>query len=186
MNTPQVNLSKYQNKLGLNNKMQRLAWRAGCLLFFRPLMPNFLMPWRRLVLRLFGARLGKGSVVHSSVRIWAPWNLEMGDYSCLAGDVDCYNVDKVVIGANTTVSQKSYICTASHDITDPRHPLITAPVHIGDQAWIAADAFIGMGVRVGQGAVVGARAAVFRDVDAWTIVGGNPAKPIKKRIINPS
>lgn len=119
MNTQQVDLSKYQNKLGLKNKMQRLLWRCACLFFFRPFFPGILMPWRRLVLRFFGAKMGKGAVVHASVRIWAPWNLEMGEFSCLAGDVDCYNVDKVVVGSHTTVSQKSYICTASHDVTHP-------------------------------------------------------------------
>lgn len=86
-------------------------------------------------------------------------------------------------GANTTVSQGAYLCTASHDITNPLNPLITAPIVIEDQAWIAAGAFVGMGVEIGQGAVVGARATVFKDVEAWTVVGGNPAKFIKKRII---
>ena len=124
------------------------------------------------------------AVVYSSTRIYAPWNLEMGEHSCLADEVDCYNVNKICIGDNTTVSQKSYLCTASHDITKPNIPLITAPIVIKDQAWIGADAFIGMGVTVGQGAVVGARASVYKDVEAWTVVGGNPAKFIKKRVIN--
>ena len=108
----------------------------------------------------------------------------MGEHSCLADEVDCYNVAPVKIGDNTTVSQKSYLCTASHDITKVNIPLITAPIVIEDQAWIAADAFIGMGVTVGQGAVVGARASVYKDVEAWTVVGGNPAKFIKRRVIN--
>ena len=112
------------------------------------------------------------AVVYSSTRVYAPWNLEMGEHSCLADEVDCYNVDKVRIGDNTTVSQKSYLCTASHDITKSNIPLIIAPIVIEDQMWVGADAFIGMGVRVGQGAVVGARASVYKDVDAWTVVGG--------------
>ena len=119
------------------------------------------------------------AVVYSSTRIYAPWNLEMGEHSCLADEVDCYNVDKVRIGDNTTVSQKSYLCTASQDITKSNIPLITAPIVIEDQAWVGADAFIGMGVTVGQGAVVGARASVYKDIEAWTVVGGNPAKFIK-------
>ena len=107
----------------------------------------------------------------------------MDAYSCLASDVDCYNVDVIHIGANTTISQGVFLCTASHDITNSLNPLITAPIVIEDQAWVAADAFVGMGVTVGQGAVVGARAAVFKDVEPWTVVGGNPAKFIKKRIV---
>ena len=89
----------------------------------------------------------------------------------------------IKIGANTTVSQGAYLCTASHDISDPLNHLITAPIIIEDQTWVGAKAFIGMGVTVRQGAVIGATASVYKDVDAWTVVGGNPAKFIKKRII---
>ena len=96
----------------------------------------------------------------------------------------CYNVDKVIIGAHSTISQKSYLCTASHDITKSTNPLITAPIIIKDQVWVGAAVFIGMGVTIHKGAVVGARAAVFKNVDSWTVVGGNPAKFIKKRKIN--
>ena len=92
-------------------------------------------------------------------------------------------MDKISIGANTTVSQGAFLCTASHDITDPLNTLITAPIVIEDQAWIGAKAFVGMGVTIGEGAVVGARAAVFKDVEPWTVVGGNPARFIKKRTI---
>jgi len=110
-----------------------------------------------------------------------PWHLEMDEYSCLGPEVDCYNVTKVKIGVHATVSQKSYLCSASHDITNRLNPLITAPIIIADQAWIGADAFIGPGVSIGEGAVIGARACVFKDVEPWTVVGGNPAKFIKKR-----
>ena len=103
----------------------------------------------------------------------------MDEYSCLASGVDCYNVALVKIGANTTVSQGAYLCTASHDISDSLNPLVTAPIIVKDQAWIATDAFVGMG----QGAVIGARACVFKDVEPWTVVGGNPAKFIKRREI---
>ncbi|WP_216597614.1 hypothetical protein [Persicobacter sp. CCB-QB2] len=98
-------------------------------------------------------------------------------------EVDCYNVALVTIGPHATVSQKTYLCTASHDIMNADNPLITAPIMIEDQAWVGADAFIGMGVKIGQGAVVGARAAVYKDVNSWEVVGGNPARFIKKRII---
>jgi putative colanic acid biosynthesis acetyltransferase WcaF len=107
----------------------------------------------------------------------------MEEYSCLSPEVDCYNVDKITIGAHSTVSQKAYLCAASHDITKSNHPLITAPIHIHEQSWIGAAAFIGMGVTIGRGAVVGATSSVYKDVEPWTVVGGNPAKFIKKRII---
>ena len=178
-----VNLSEYKNSLSLRNRGARFIWNFAYWVAFRPFPTFLLMPWRRMILRIFGARMGKGSQVYCSARIWAPWNLEMGDYSCLGSNVDCYNVDKVIIGANSTVSQKSYLCTASHDISNPKNPLVTAPISIADQAWVAADAFVGMGITIGQGAVVGARAAVFKDVAPWTVVGGNPARLIKERVI---
>jgi putative colanic acid biosynthesis acetyltransferase WcaF len=129
---------------------------------------------------LFGAKIARDAYAHPSVKIWAPWNLEMGSLSCLGPHVDCYCVDKVVIGSRATVSQYSFLCTATHDYRDPRMPLVTAPIMIGERAWVAADAFIGPGVTIGEGAVVGARASVFRNVDPWTVVGGNPARIIKK------
>ena len=119
--------------------------------------------------------------IYSSAKIYYPANLEMDAYSCLASDVDCYNVAKIHIGANSTISQGAYLCTASRDITNPYNPLITAPIVVGDQAWVAADAFVGMGVTIGEGAVVGARTAVFKDVEPWTVVGGHPVKFIKNR-----
>lgn len=123
------------------------------------------------------------AIVYSSARVYYPSNLEMDEYSCLASEVDCYNVAPIKIGANTTVSQGAYLCTASHDISKPLNPLITAPIVIEDQAWIGARAFVGMGVTIGQGAVVGATASVYKNVEHWTVVGGNPAKEIKKRML---
>ena len=139
--------------------------------------------WKRFLLRLFGASVHRTANVYTTARIYYPANLEMRENSCLASRVECYNVDRVVIGKDATVSQGSFLCTASHDILKKDHPLITAPIVIEDKAWVAAEAFIGMGVTVGEGAVVGARAAVFKDVEPWTVVGGNPAKFIKKREI---
>ena len=105
----------------------------------------------------------------------------MGDYSCLGPYVICYCGGGVQIGAHSTVSQYSHLCTSSHDYLHPNMPQTFAPIVIEDQVWIATDAFIGPGVRIGQGAVVGARTSVFKDVEPWTVVGGNPAKLIKKR-----
>lgn len=178
-----IDLSKYQDNLSLSNKLLRLTWNIVYWILFRPFMGPVFYKWRIFILRCFGARIDWTAHVYSSAKIWAPWNLEMKPYACLSSDVDCYNVDSIVIGASAVVSQKAYLCTASHDITNPLHPLIAAPIIIKDQAWIAADTFVGMDVTIGEGAVVGARAAVFKDVEPWTVVGGNPAYFIKKRII---
>ena len=107
----------------------------------------------------------------------------MKDYSCLASDVDCYNVDIIEIGNYSTVSQGTFLCTASHDVMSNGHELITAPIIIGDNAWIGAKAYIGMGVNIGNGVVVGATASVYKSVEPWSVVGGNPAKFIKKRVL---
>jgi len=178
-----IDLSQYQNRLSRKNQIARLLWSAVWLVFARPLPRRLGNGWKLFLLRIFGANVHAKAVVYSSVRIYMPWNLEMQEYACLAPEVDCYNVAKVTIGAHATVSQKTYLCAASHDITSKTYPLITAPIVISNQAWVGAAAFIGMGVTIGEGAVVGATASVFKDVESWSIVGGNPAKFIKKREI---
>ena len=162
------------------NRLARAVWGVAWALLFRP-TPRVLNGWRRLLLRAFGARIGRGAVVHASVRVWAPWNLEMGPYSCLGEHVDCYAVTKVRLGAYATVSQYSFLCTASHDLDSPDMTLTTSPISIGDHAWVAADAFVGPGVALGEGAAVGARSSVFRNVPAWTVVAGSPARMIRLR-----
>jgi putative colanic acid biosynthesis acetyltransferase WcaF len=183
MSELKVNLSRYENALSRKNQIARLIWTFVWTLLARPLPRSLGNNWKLFLLRLFGAKIHSKAVVYSSVRIYMPWNLEMDEYSCLAPEVDCYNAAKIKIGAHTTISQKAYLCAASHDISKSNNPLITAPIIIEDQAWIGADVFIGMGVTIGQGSVIGARASVFKDVEPWTIVGGNPAKFIKRRII---
>ncbi len=164
------------------NRFGRVLWQIARVVLFR-WTPRPAAAWRRMILRGFGAKLGRGVVVDPCARIWAPWNLEMGDYSCLGPLVDCYDVARVRIGDFATVSQYSYLCTATHDYTDESMPLKAAPISIGERAWIAADVFVGPGVTIGEGAVVGARSSVFRDVEPWTVVAGNPARFLKKRVM---
>ena len=175
-----VDASCYRSPLGWRNKVGRSLWGVVWLLFFRP-SPRPLFAWRRWLLRLFGARVGRGVCVHPSARVWAPWNLEMGEHSCLGPDVDCYCVDRVRIGSHATVSQYSHLCTAGHDISDLHMRLTTAPIWIGEGAWVCAGAFVGPGVRLGDGAVAAARAVVVKDVEPFTVVGGNPAKFLRER-----
>lgn len=179
-----VDLSKFENWLCTKNKLGRMLWMLVYCFLFRPFFLTFCNPWRLFLLRCFGARLHPRVHIYSNVKIWAPWNLEMGAYSALASGVNVYNTGMVKIGAHTTISQGAYLCPGSHDIYDPKFPMICAPLTIEDQVWIATEAFVGgMGITVGQGAVIGARSCVFKDVEPWTVVGGNPAKVIKKREI---
>lgn len=179
-----IDLSKYENHLGRKHQVIRLVWNIVWPLTTWFLPRSIGMGWKRMLLRIFGAKIHPTANIYSSAKIYYPANLIMQEYSCLASDVDCYNVDLIRIGANTTVSQGVYLCTASHDVTNPLNPLITAPIILEDQAWIGAKAFVGMGVTIGQGAVVGATASVYKDVEPWVIVGGNPAKFLKKRELN--
>ena len=107
----------------------------------------------------------------------------MGQHSCLGPHVDCYNVAPVEIGANVIVSQYSYLCTATHDDRDPGMRLVTQPITIADAAWVCADAFVGPGVRVGKGAVLGARSSAFKDLEPWKVYGGIPARLLRDRVL---
>lgn len=169
--------------LSVGNKIARSLWQIAWTLLYRP-TPRLLHPWRCLLLRLFGAKLGKAVHPYPSARIWAPWNLEMGDHACLGEQVDCYCVAKIHIGAHTTVSQYSFLCTASHDYTQPDMPLVAAPITLGAHVWITADVFIGPGVTIGDGAVVTARSSVFASIPDWTVARGNPAVCIKPRYLD--
>ena len=170
-------------KLGLKNKIARTIWVFFWLFLFRP-TPNLFHPWRAFLLIIFGAQLGRRVHVYPSAKVWAPWNLEMGDDSCISEYVDCYCVDKIQIGSSSTVSQYSFLCTASHDYSKASMPLVIAPISIGDKAWITSDVFIGPGVRIGNGAVVIARSSVFKNIPDWAIARGNPAIVEGKRRID--
>jgi putative colanic acid biosynthesis acetyltransferase WcaF len=160
--------------------MMRLLWQLVRLLLFRP-SPWFCHAPRRGLLRLFGAKIGRGVQVMPSVQIWAPWNLTLGDFSTVSHGVDLYCVDKIEIGTYATVSQRAFLCTASHEIDHPNMPLITAPIKISDGAWVCAEAYIHPGVTVGTDSVVGVRSVVLHDVPDRQVVGGNPAKIIQER-----
>lgn len=166
-------------------KIVRLLWMVVWNLLIRTNPRGSLFNgWRRFWYRAFGAKIAETANVHSSAWVFMPCNLEMEPYSVIGDNARIYNTAKVKMGRNSIISQHSYLCTTSHNISSPKHEQIDSPIVLGDRSWIATDAFVGMGVTIGEGAVVGARACVFKDVEPWTVVGGNPAKYIKKRIIN--
>lgn len=160
------------------NRAGRVLWTMVWGVFFRP-SPRPFHAWRRWLLRCFGATIERGAHPYPSVKVWAPWNLTMKEGSSLGDHVDCYSVDRITLEPYATVSQYSFLCTATHDYRVPERPVVTAPIRVGRRAWVAADAFVGPGVTVGEGAVIGARASVFRSVDPWTVVGGTPARILK-------
>lgn len=177
---------KTLGKVSLGVKLKRVVWNVTAVILFRPFITPVFRKWRILVLRLFGAKVAWDANVYASVKIWAPWMLKMGHRACLGPDVICYNQDWVVLEDDAIVSQYSYLCTAGHDISHANTAdsgLITAPILLCQGAWVGSRAFIGMGVGLGEGAVVGATASVYKSVEPWTVVGGNPAKVIKKRVL---
>jgi putative colanic acid biosynthesis acetyltransferase WcaF len=176
-------MSNFENWLSWKNKLARQTWIIVSFFLFKPFVFRIFNPWRNFLLRCFGANLHSKAIIYSSVKIWAPWNLTMDAYACLGPNVNCYNTGHIYIGKSSWISQGVYLCPGSHDIENPKFPMVPSDMHIEDQVWIATDAFIGPKVTIGQGAVVGARAAVFKNVEPWTVVGGNPAKPLKKRIV---
>jgi len=174
---------KYKDSIPIRDKIARKLWIIISFIFFKPFSLPFFNKWRINILRIFGADIGIGSIIHSSAYIPAPWNLSVGDISCIGPNVKLH-FGKTIIGSKVTISQRAYLCSASHLISSLNTPFVSGTIIINDFAWIAAEAFVMMNVTIGEGAIVGARAAVFRNVDPWTVVGGNPAKFIKIRIIN--
>ncbi len=140
--------------------------------------------WRAMLLRLFGARIGRQCLIRRTVKIYYPWLLEMGDLVIVGDSANIYCLGKITLSDRCMVSQEAYLCAGTHDYTRLDLPLIRVPIHIGSDAWICARAFIGPGVTVGEGAVVGACAVVMKDVAAWMIVAGNPAVAVKSRELN--
>jgi len=159
----------------------RLLWALVTPVFRFSPRPFF--GWRRGLLRLFGAYVGREVHVYPSARIYLPWNLSLGDQASVGEWVLIYNLGPVIIGERATISHRAHLCAGTHDYCAINLPLLRLPIHIGAQAWVCADAFVGPNVQVGEGAVVGAAAVVVSDVPPWKIVVGNPARIIKERVL---
>ena len=144
--------------------------------------PQVVYGWRRFLLRLFGCSVGKGVMIRPTVEITYPWKVTIGDYSWIGHDVTLYSLGELHIGANVVVSQSSYLCTATHDMQSPSFDIYDRPVFIEDEVWIAADVFVSPGVRIGRGAVVGARSTVLHDLPPMMLSIGTPAKPVRPRL----
>lgn len=137
--------------------------------------------WRRWLLRLFGADIGRKVIVRPSARITYPWRVAIGDYSWIGEDVVLYSLGSIRIGTHAVISQKSYLCAGTHRTDDPSFPIVGEPISVGDEVWVAADVFVAPGVTIGRGAVVGARSSVFSDLPERFVCHGQPARPIRPR-----
>ncbi len=148
--------------------------------------PQVLYGWRRFLLRCFGASVGEGAKIRPSATVTYPWKLKLGDRAQIGDHVTLYTLGPITIGNDAIVSQHSYLSAGSHDYKKPSFDIYALPITVEEQAWVASHVFIGPGVRVGRGAVVGACSVCFRDVPAGMLCVGNPARPIRPRHTEPA
>lgn len=178
---PARNISSWTRR----EKIARLAWALAYRLLFRMTFHNW-YGIRAAIVRLFGARLGRNVRLRRTVRIEIPWNLEIADDVSVGDEVILYSLGPIRIGARTFISQYAHLCAGTHDHTRGDYPLLRCPITIGQDCWIAVDAFVGPGVTVGDRTVVGARASVFKDLPPDVIAVGTPARPVKPRQFRPA
>ena len=164
----------------LRNRLARLAWNFAWLLLAR-FTPPLLHRWRRLVLIACGAEVGRGARVHGSASIWLPANLELGEGVLIGPGVRLYNQGRIAIGGWSVISQRAHLCASSHALDDRDFQLVLRPIVLGESCWVAAEAFVGPGVTMGDGAVLAARGALFEDAEPDGVYRGNPAALVRKR-----
>lgn len=177
-----VDLRQYnpvQHNRGRSKWVVMLWWLIQAVFF--PLSWHNFNGFRGWLLRLFGAKIGKGVVIRPTARFTYPWKIAIGDYSWIGDDVVLYSVNHITIGCHCVVSQKSYLCTGSHNISDVTFSLVTAPIIVGNGVWIASDCFVAAGVVIGANSVIGARSSVFRNIPAGQIAWGSPCQPRQAR-----
>ncbi|MDI1361134.1 putative colanic acid biosynthesis acetyltransferase [Methylotenera sp.] len=172
-----------QPSFSMANRLMRGLWGVVWLILFRP-SPRPFHAWRRLILRLFGAQLGRHVHVYPNVKIWAPWALTIGNFVGIADGVTIYNMAPISIDDHCVVSQGAHLCGGSHDIDSANFQLIAKPINLEKNVWVCAEAFIGPGVTIAEGCVLGARAVAVKSIiEPWSVWAGNPAvmKRVRKR-----
>jgi len=176
------NLTEYKTPKNFRGKSKIVVqlWWIVHALFFK-LSPQVFYGWRRFLLRAFGAKIGKDVLLRPSVQITYPWKVSIGDYSWIGDEVVLYSLGKIIIGSNSVISQRSYLCTGSHDYQKIDFPIYSKKITIGNECWLATDVFVAPGVKIGNGAVIGARSTVIADISERTVNIGSPTREIKKR-----
>ncbi len=170
-----------QASFSLSNRLLRMLRGITWLLLFKP-SPRICHSWRAFLLRLFGAKLGVHVHVYPSAKIWAPWNLVIGNHVGIADGATVYSMALIQIGDYCVISQGAHLCAGSHDIDSVNFQLIAAPIVISPYTWVCAEAFIGPRVSIAEGCVLGARAVVMKSIDqAWSVWAGNPAQFKRER-----
>jgi len=169
-----------KNFRGRNAFVVQLWWLIQGTLF--RLSPQFMYGWRRFLLRLFGAKIGKKVIIRPTVKVTYPWKVAIGNFSWLGDEVVLYSLGKIKIGSNTVISQKSYLCTGSHDYRENNFLIYAKKIIIENECWLATDVYVGPDVVIGKGTIVGARSSVYKNVPSGKICFGNPAKIVRDRV----
>lgn len=180
-----IRLNQYSQQgydRGRSGVVVLLWWLVQGTLF--RLSPQPMYGFRRFLLRLFGAAIGRGVKIRPTAIVTYPWNVAIGDHSWIGDRAELYSLTRIEIGAHCVVSQRSYLCTGSHDLTDPTFSLVVKPIRVQDGAWIASDVFVYPGVTLGTMAVAAARSTVLRDIPAEEVHAGTPAVFLKRRFLS--
>lgn len=167
---------------GRNKIIVQLWWIIQSTLF--AWSPQFCYSWRRFLLRLFGAKIGKSVLIRSSAKFTYPWKVSIGDFSWIGDECVFYSLGNITVGKHVSIAHRDYFCTGFHNIHSLSFDIGQKPIVIEDECWIPNDIFVGPGVTIGKGTVVGARSTVLKNLPSGMICYGNPAKPIKKRGIS--
>jgi putative colanic acid biosynthesis acetyltransferase WcaF len=174
--------SAYDSPWSWYERVCVLVWHI-CWTLFCSWTPKPLNSWRLLWLRLFGCKIHGKPFVHQRARIQIPWNLILGDRACLGDRANAYSLGVIEIKATATIAQEAYLCTGTHDFSDPNLPLVTAKITIEEEVFVGARAFIMPGVKIGRGAVVGACSIVTKDLPANMICAGQPCRVLHTRLV---
>jgi putative colanic acid biosynthesis acetyltransferase WcaF len=170
----------YSSPWPLRRRFALLAWGYVWSITCR-WTPKPFNRWRLVVLRCFGAEIHGSPFVHQRARIQQPWNLVLRDHACVGDRAAIYSLNRIELHERATIAQEAYLCTGTHDFSQPHLPLQTAPIEIGVGAFVGARAFIMAGVTVGAGCIIGAMSVVTHDVPPGAIVAGNPARVLGQR-----
>ena len=163
-------------------RIKEALWLIVSLLLFR-LCPFSFSALKQVILRAFGARIGRNVTIKPQVKITFPWKLTIGDHVWLGEECWLLNLERITIGNHVSISQRAFLCTGNHDYKSPTFDLIVKPVTVEDGAWIGAGAWVGPGVKVGNHAVLTVGSVATKDLEPFGIYQGNPAAFLKQRIV---
>ncbi|MRG43878.1 colanic acid biosynthesis acetyltransferase WcaF [Chitinophaga sp. SYP-B3965] len=160
-------------------------WKVLTWYFVNYYIFNSALPWpygfKRKLLQLFGAKVGKGLVIKTKVRIKNPWRLEIGAHCWIGESVWIDNLEDVTIGDHVCLSQGVLLLTGNHDYTLPDFPYRLGKIRIEDGAWIGAESVVCPGVTCSSHAILTVNSVATKNMDAWQIYSGNPAAFVRKR-----